>query len=58
MPVFAGNIAPFDCVTIYIYIKDHLDISNVRINATGKSLTHCRLVTPYGNRDLGQHWLM
>ena len=20
-------------------------------------LTHCGLVTPYGNRDLGQHWL-
>ena len=21
------------------------------------SLTHCGLVTPYGGRDLGQHWL-
>ena len=21
-------------------------------------LTHCGLVTPYGDRDLGQHWLM
>ena len=21
------------------------------------TLTHCGLVTPYGNRDLGQHWL-
>ena len=21
------------------------------------SLTHCGLVTPYGDRDLGQHWL-
>ena len=21
------------------------------------SLTHCGLVTPYGNKDLGQHWL-
>ena len=20
-------------------------------------LTHCGLVTPYGDRDLGQHWL-
>ena len=20
-------------------------------------LTHCGLVTPYGNKDLGQHWL-
>ena len=22
-----------------------------------KYLTHCGLVTPYGNKDLGQHWL-
>ena len=23
----------------------------------GDELTHCGLVTPYGDRDLGQHWL-
>ena len=23
----------------------------------GDQLTHCGLVTPYGDRDLGQHWL-
>ena len=23
----------------------------------GGKLTHCGLVTPYGDRDLGQHWL-
>ena len=22
-----------------------------------QTLTHCGLVTPYGGRDLGQHWL-
>ena len=29
------------------------------INSLGaiSVLTHCGLVTPYGDRDLGQHWL-
>ena len=40
--VFVGNIAPVDDVVINFYIKDLLDISNVRINATEKSLKgHC-----------------
>ena len=24
---------------------------------TDSALTHCGLVTPYGDTDLGQHWL-
>ena len=27
------------------------------INQPDKFWNHCGLVTPYGNRDLGQHWL-
>ena len=23
----------------------------------GQILAHCGLITPYGNTDLGQHWL-
>ena len=24
----------------------------------GDELTHCGLVTPYGSKDLGQHWFI
>ena len=37
-----------------------LEIGNLKswLNFPGSSeLTHCGLVTPYGDRDLGQHWL-
>ena len=30
---------------------------NVSLSSMRKDLTHCVLMTPYGERDLGQHWL-
>ena len=49
------------------YRKDKLSSNDVqdltereddwRIMKVGVSLTHWGLVTPYGDRDLGQHWL-
>ena len=27
------------------------------VQVVGYLLTHCGLVKPYGNKDLGQHWL-
>ena len=34
--MFVSNIAPVDGVVIHLYVKDLLDITNVRINATVK----------------------
>ena len=41
---------------IYIYTRwDSLCYRRVSHHAS-MALTHCGLVTPYGGRDLGQHW--
>ena len=30
---------------------------NALVTQGAGELTHCSLVTPYGDKDLGQHWL-
>ena len=47
-----------DCLMFYLLkaiqsLKDYKNISNSPI-----FLTYCRLVMPYGDAELGQHWLM
>ena len=42
-------------LTLQIYTDTCLP--HWRISTTWPILTHCGLVTPYGDRDLGQHWL-
>ena len=41
-------------------IKIHLEFTYPKLHLNSPmtyELTHCGLVTPYGERDLGQHWL-
>ena len=44
------------CYFIYEDIYPHIFFHKLT-SAVTDILTHCGLVTPYGNTDLGQHWL-
>ena len=39
----------------YIFIQENV-VENTSKTLGLNVLSHCGLVTPYGNRDLGQHW--
>ena len=45
-------------VTPVKYESDIQQMASVFTISKIVKLTHCGLVTPYGDRDLGQHWLM
>ena len=49
-PVYDDPVLAFlqGCLAFICYVDQYGD-SEIK--------THCGLVTPYGNRDLGQHWL-
>ena len=42
---------------ILVFRKFHEENLNTWKNTQFKGLTHCGLVTPYGDMALGQHWL-
>ena len=46
-----------ESMKIFQWKNEHFDSNAVDIPVKFESLTHCGLVTPYGGRDLGQHWL-
>ena len=54
---FSANLIKIDTIS---FKKMHLNMSFGKWQPFCLSLnvlTHCGLVTPHGNRDLGQHWL-
>ena len=50
---FCSDLIPYNKVTP----KPIFHLIWITIEKSFIKLSHCGLVTPYGNRDLGQHWL-
>ena len=53
------NVIFYECICFYLTVSesDIIKLFNQSINQSIHVLTHCGLVTPYGDIDLGQHWL-
>ena len=51
------TVNSFESIIVFVssYVRIQCQLHNTEIWAI--SLTYCGLVTPYGDRELGQHWL-